>query len=155
MSTHHPLHIIALVGLAGSGKTTAAEYLSRHGYPNVHASHSDAVIEQIQGLEHAGQRTVVLDGIDSWDSYRQLRHAFPGEMTLIALLASRHTRHHRLSLRADEPQTEPLSQERDMLEIETRNLGGVIMMHEYLLHNEGAVEELYESLDEIVESLDR
>jgi dephospho-CoA kinase len=35
MTEHENLKIIALVGLAGSGKSTAVEYFTEKGYPKV------------------------------------------------------------------------------------------------------------------------
>lgn len=189
MSESKPIHIISFVGLAGSGKSSAVEYLTRKNYPKVEFGSvvknavADAglpltpknetmmrsqlrkesgedvdvnhVIEQINGLAQAGQRVIVADGLSSWRSHRILKHAFPGEVTTIALLTSHHVRHHRLANRPERPMTEQEVTDRDIDDIERLNKGGVIAMANYFVTNDGTIDELYDAIDTTVSTITR
>lgn len=153
MSEPHEAHIIAFVGLAGSGKSTAVKYLADQGVPKVTVP-ADAVAEQIigevSGLLGAGQHRIVLDDIASWDMYVQLKHAFPGALTVVSLLAPRKQRHHRLNIQTDQPLPEPEATARDLHELAELNKGGVIAMADDFVTNDGSSEELLVQLDALI-----
>jgi len=46
------------------------------------------VIKQIHELVAGGQHRIVVDGLGSWESYKRIRHEFPGSLTVVALTAS-------------------------------------------------------------------
>ncbi|NCU39201.1 dephospho-CoA kinase [Candidatus Saccharibacteria bacterium] len=106
-----------------------------------------SVIDQIHGLINAGQRVIIADGLGSWTAYRALKHEFPGEVKFIALLTSRHIRHHRLVNRLERPLTEQQTTDRDINEIERLNKGGVIAMADYFITNNSSFDNLYASID--------
>lgn len=182
------LKIIAVVGLTGSGKSTAIKYLTEKGYPKVYfggviysemtkrgieiTPESQAVfrkkireeqgndfvvkriINEIQDLARAGQHRIVADGVYSWTEYKALKHAFPGELTTIAIVSPRHLRHHRLTLRPDRPFTEIEATDRDWDEIENLEKGGPIAMADYTVLNEKEPEDLFQVLDTILEKIE-
>ena len=112
--------IIALVGLAGSGKSSAVEYLTKKGFPKVYfggviyKAMEEAgieptwdnqqkfreeirqregkdfvirrVIKNIRDLINAGQNKIVLDGLYTWSEYKILKHEFPGQVVVIAIV---------------------------------------------------------------------
>lgn len=187
MSNQKPIHIIAFVGLAGSGKTTVIDHLTEKGYPKVYFGSiimdalkaagleptrenqlamraklqndlgeeavTQRVIDQVRHLAEAGQHVIVLDGPGTWGAYRMVKHAFPGELTIVALLTSRHHRHHRLVIRTHDPLTEDESTERDLDEIEVLGKGNVIAMADYFVTNDGTPDELLATVDQLLPTI--
>jgi len=188
MSERRNLKIVALVGLAGSGKSTAVEYFTDRDYPKVyfggivldamreegieHTADNEKrfreelrekhgkdvvvnrIVEQINGLAGAGQRRIIADGLYTWTEYKVLKKAFPGELTLVAIVAPRHTRYHRLSQRPIRPLTSTEAYERDQSEIENLEKGGPIAIADHYIINDGSREDLEKRLEKLVQELD-
>lgn len=113
------------------------------------------IIKQIHDLANAGQHRIIADGLYSWDEYKALKHEFPGEVTVVALITTKHLRYHRLTQRFDDrPQSEAISAERDHNEIETINKGGPIAMADYFVMNNGSEEALEKDLDELASAIE-
>jgi len=108
------------------------------------------IIKQIQDLAAAGQHRIIADGLYTWDEYKALKHAFPGELTVIAITAPKHKRYHWLTSREDRPQTPEISAARDIREIEDLQKGGPIAAADFFVINNGSFEHMYEQLDEVV-----
>lgn len=188
MSERRNLKIVALVGLAGSGKSTAVEYFTNRDYPKVyfggivldamreegieHTADNEKrfreelrekhgkdvvvnrIVEQINGLAGAGQRRIIADGLYTWTEYKVLKKAFPGELTLVAIVAPRHVRYHRLSQRPIRPLTSTEAYERDQSEIENLEKGGPIAIADHYIINDGSREDLEKRLEKLVQELD-
>lgn len=188
MSERRNLKIVALVGLAGSGKSTAVEYFTDRDYPKVyfggivldamreegieHTADNEKrfreelrekhgkdvvvnrIVEQINGLAGAGQRRIIADGLYTWTEYKVLKKAFPGELTLVAIVAPRHVRYHRLSQRPIRPLTSTEAYERDQSEIENLEKGGPIAIADHYIINDGSREDLEKRLEKLVQELD-
>jgi dephospho-CoA kinase len=181
--------IIAFVGLAGSGKSTAVEYLTEKNIPKVYFGGIfyeamkeagltpgdwdventfrkeireregkdfivNRAIKQLQDLAEAGQHRLIADGLYSWTEYRILKRAFPGELTVIAVVAPKKLRHHRLANRPERPMTAQQADERDWAEIENIEKGGPIAIADYFVINDGDLESLHSQLDDILHSID-
>lgn len=108
------------------------------------------IIDEIHHLINAGQRHIVADGLYSWTEYRALLHEFPGELTVVAIVAPKHIRHHRLSKRPIRPLTGEQANERDWAEIEHLEKGGPIAIADYYVHNDGSPEKLHQQVDVIL-----
>lgn len=179
--THTHPKIIAFVGMPGSGKSTAVDYITSKGYPKVYFGGvvlqavkeaglditpqnealireslrekegndfiAQRIIGQIQHLIEAGQHRIIADGLYSWTEFKALKHAFPGELTVIAILAPKHVRHHRLANRPERPLTEVEATERDWREIEHLEKGGPIAMADHFIINEDSVDRLHADID--------
>lgn len=189
MSEHHPdIKIVAFVGLAGSGKTSAVEYLTSKGFPKVYfggilyKAMNDAGIEitwesqqvfreeireregkdfivkravkEIQGLIGAGQHRIVLDGLYTWSEYKILKHEFPGEMTVIAIVTPKHLRKQRLAKRPERPMTSAEVDERDWSEIEDLEKGGPIAIADYYIHNDGDLDYYDKQIDDALSHIE-
>ncbi len=111
-------------------------------------------IDQVTHLVEAGQHRIIIDGIYSWNEYKTLKHAFPGEMTTVAVVAPKHKRYHWLAHREDRPQTEEVSSIRDYNEIENIQKAGPIAAADFFVMNNGSFEHLYEQLDDIAQHLE-
>lgn len=187
MTHHENLKILAFVGLAGSGKSTAVEYFREKGYPRVHFggvilqameeagierspdneqkfrldfrekngqdSIANTIIEQIEHLAGAGQHRIIADGIYTWSEFNAVKKAFPGELVLVAIVAPRHLRYHRLAERTVRPFTATQAHNRDISEIEDLQKGGPIAIADHYVINDGSVEELEKKLAELAKEL--
>lgn len=112
------------------------------------------VISEVQKLIDAGQHRIVVDGLGAWDSYKRLKHEFPGNLIIVAFTAQRHIRLRRLASRSESPMTEQMVNARDYDEIETLNKGGVLAMADYFLFDNGSLEMLHTQIDELLRTLD-
>jgi len=187
MTHHENLKIVAFVGLAGSGKSTAVEYFTEKGYPKVYfggvilqamqdagiertAAHEEKfreeirekegkdfvvnkIIDQIKHLAASGQHRIIADGLYTWTEFLLLKKAFPGELSLVAIVTPRHLRYHRLSERKVRPFTATEAHERDITEIEHLEKGGPIAIADHYVVNDGTVEELDAKLTTLLDSL--
>lgn len=187
MTQRENLQILAFVGLAGAGQSTAVEHFTEKGYPRVYfggviyaamkeagiertadserafreefrATHgkdvvANRIIEQITRLADAGQHRIIADGLYSWSEYKALKHAFPGELVLVAVVAPRQLRYHRLAHRTERPYTETESYERDISQIENLEQGGPIAIADHYLINDGSIESFNSQLDALAREL--
>ena len=175
--------IIALVGLAGSGKSSAVEYLTEKGFPKIYfggviyKAMDEAgiektwdnqqkfreeirrkegkdfvikrVIKNIHDLINAGQNKIVLDGLYTWSEYKFLKHEFPGQVVVIAIVTPKHLRYQRMIKRAERPMQPHEVDQRDWSEIENLEKGGPIAIADYFIINDGSLEQLHQKIDAI------
>ncbi len=188
MAESKNVKLIAFVGLSGTGKSAATEYLGERGIPKVSFGDivmskleesgltpssenekiireklrldpsgdtvANEVVNQINDLITAGQHQIVIDGLGGWESYKRLRHEFPGNLILVALTAQRHIRHRRMSGRPDHPLTEREVDERDYDAIETLGKGGVIAIADHFLVDNGSIEQLHTQIDDLLRDIE-
>ena len=188
MSTNKKVKIVAFVGLAGSGKSSAVEYLTEKHIPKIYfggiiySAMKEAGIEvtwesqqtfreeireregkdfvvkrairEVHNLIEAGQRRIVLDGLYSWSEYRILKHEFPGEMTVIAIVTPKHERKARMAKRPERPMTADEVDQRDWTEIENLEKGGPIAIADYFIHNDRDLDWLHEQMDTVLRHIE-
>jgi dephospho-CoA kinase len=181
MKHHENVKIVAFVGLTGSGKSSAVEYLTEKGYPKVyfggvvldamtkegieHTQENEKpfrealreregkdfvvkrIIGQIHSLIDAGQHRIVADGIYTWTEYKAMKREFPGELTVVAVVAPKHLRHHRLTQRPIRPLSDTEANERDWAEIENLEKGGPIAIADHYIINNGNLDHFHEQID--------
>ncbi len=121
--------IIVFVGLIGSGKTTALTTCAAHQLPSITGVSVTEAIDEISRLVQAGQHVIATDCATTIDELMQLRRAFPGTVTVVAILAARHYRLQRTSLPGDELDAH------DRHAVEQRSLGAVIALADHFLPN--------------------
>ena len=187
MEYNKDIKIVAFVGLAGSGKSVAVDYVTAKGYPKVyfggvvldamteagleHTQENEKpfreelrkregndfvakrIIDQIHNLISAGQHRIVADGLYSWTEYKTLKHEFPGELSVVAIVAPKKLRHHRLLTRPIRPLTQAESDQRDWAEIENIEKGGPIAIADHYVINDGDFERLYKQIDLVLDDI--
>ena len=175
--------IIALVGLAGSGKSSAVEYLTEKGFPKIYfggviyKAMDEAgiektwdnqqqfreeirrregkdfvikrVIKNIHDLINAGQNKIVLDGLYTWSEYKFLKHEFPGQVVVIAIVTPKYLRYQRMAKRIERPMQPHEVDQRDWSEIENLEKGGPIAIADYFIINDGSLEQLRQKIDAV------
>lgn len=180
--------IIAFVGLTGSGKSTAVEYLTEKGFPKVYFGGIvldevkkrgleltqeneqpireelrakegkdfvvKRIVKQIHDLIDAGQHRIVADGLYTWTEYKAMKHEFPGELTVVAVVTPKHLRKNRMANRPIRPLTSDQVDKRDWAEIENIEKGGPIAIADYYVMNDGNLEKLHEQIDNILQTTD-
>lgn len=154
MTYHENLRLLAFVGLRGSGKTTAVEYVASRGVPKIHdVSNTTSLIEQIERLTHAGQHRIVLDAIDSWETYKTLLHEFPAALHIVAVFAPKHARFHREAQHPLYPMNEAQTAQEDWKAIEAYNYGGTIAEAEFVIENNASITAFTQKIDAVLEEL--
>ena len=111
-------------------------------------------VAQAHNLIDAGQHHIVLDGVYTWTEYKVLKHEFPGELTVVAVVAPKKLRHHRLAMRLERPFTYNEADQRDWSEIENLEKGGPIAIADHFIINEGSLDELHQHIQDILEEIE-
>jgi len=185
---HHDTKIVAFVGLAGAGKSSAVDYVAAKGFPKIYfggiiyQAMNEAgieitpesqqkfredirekegkdfvvkrVIKQARDLIESGQKQIIFDGLYTWTEYKILKHEFPGELSVIAIVAPRRLRHRRLAQRPERPFTLKEANERDWSEIENLEKGGPIAIADHYIMNDSDLDKLHAQLDEELRLID-
>lgn len=112
-------------------------------------------IDQIERLVEAGQHNIVIHGLYSWAEYRLLKHTFPGDLTVVAVVAPKLLRKQRMAKRPLRPLTHEQVDQRDWSEIENIGKGGPIAAADYFINNDGSLEQLYKQVDNILDDLQK
>jgi dephospho-CoA kinase len=182
MKHYENVKIVAFVGLAGSGKSSAVEYLTAKGYPKIYfggilykeliaagitpgdwgpeAKFREEIREkegkgfiairaakEARDLINAGQKRIILDGLYTWSEYKILKHEFPGEMTVVAIVTPKHLRKRRMANRPERPMTSEEVDQRDWAEIENLEKGGPIAIADHYIINNGNLDHFHEQID--------
>lgn len=180
--------MIAIVGMAGAGKTEAVRYfvdqkgfskvymgspvldgLKAQGLPwtqehekryreDLRQKHGMAAMaillaSQISALRQQTNK-VLLESLYSWEEYQFLKERFP-ELVLVVLFTRPTFRYQRLEQRKERPLTIQEARQRDIAEIVGTNKGGPIAIADFLIVNEGTIEELYEKLQIVYHEIEQ
>lgn len=114
---------------------------------------ANRIVKQINDLIAAGQHRIIADGLYSWTEYKILKHEFPGELTVVAIVAPKHLRHSRLAKRPVRPLTAEQADQRDWAEIENLEKGGPIAIADHTIINNKDLDDLYRQLDDELEHI--
>lgn len=110
--------------------------------------YSGKVIEKINAMDSS---IVLAESLYGWDEYLHFKEEFGENFYTIAVCASPKVRYERLHNRINERPLEPEeAQKRDYAQIENLKQAGPIAMADYLIINEGNVDELHQKIDEII-----
>lgn len=101
--------------------------------------------------ELAKSDIVLVESMYSWSEYKILKQEFGDDFITVAVFASPQTRFERLTSRAQRPmKTYEEFMIRDYSEIENIEKGGPIARADYLIVNEGHLDEIYKKIDNII-----
>lgn len=109
------------------------------------------IVKEIRDLINAGQHRIVADGLYTWTEYKILKHEFPGELAVTAVVAPKTLRHRRLTNRPIRPLTIEEANSRDWAEIENLEKGGPIAIADHYLTNEGSLDTLHKQVDQLLD----
>lgn len=98
--------------------------------------------------------SVVIDGLYSWEEYKSLKDYYGDKFSIVAVLASPATRHHRLSTRKIRPLNSREAMSRDSSEIENLNKGGPIAMADFNIINEDSLVDLSRQVKTAIRKLE-
>jgi len=90
------------------------------------------VIKNIHDLINAGQNKIVLDGLYTWSEYKFLKHEFPGQVVVIAIVTPKYLRYQRMAKRIERPMQ---PHEVDLA------------IADYFIINDGSLEQLHQKID--------
>ena len=107
------------------------------------------VIKNIHDLINAGQNKIVLDGLYTWSEYKFLKHEFPGQVVVIAIVTPKHLRYQRMVKRPERPMQPHEVDQRDWSEIENLEKGGPIAIADYFVINDGNLDQLHQKIDAV------
>lgn len=139
------------------------EYIDKHGLTHTEENHKK-IREEIRkkhGKEAMAKLNeekikkalekeivVVIDGMRSWEEYLYLRKKFSkAEIVILCLYADKELRDKRLSLRKYRGTLK--GRERDINELIGTNMGPTIAMADYLVDNNGTIEDLKDKLEKV------
>ncbi|MBN8584464.1 MAG: AAA family ATPase [Ignavibacteria bacterium] len=103
------------------------------------------VIEEF--MKHSN---VVIESLYSWEEFKILKDKFGEAFKLITIYTTKDLRYERLLKRPFRPLTYEESKSRDISEIEKLDKGGPIAYTDYLIINDGSLEEMNEELKKYV-----
>ena len=96
---------------------------------------------------------VVLDGMRSYAEYAYLKERLGDDMVVCFTFASPATRYSRLAKRKIRPLTKEECQSRDRSEIKDLDCGGPIAMADFVISNEGSMEDMEKSVKWLLEKV--
>lgn len=105
-------------------------------------------------IEENEDKYIVLDGLYSWYEYKYLKNKLKDNLVVMAIVCDKELRYERISKRKDRPFTKKEAKERDISEIENIYKGGPIAYADYYILNNSTFENVYESIDRILEDID-
>jgi len=180
------LRLVAIVGMAGAGKSEAARIFEDSGYKRIrfgditdnevkkrglalneenerltrealrqeHGMAAYAILNRPRIDEALSGACVVIDGLYSWEEYKNLKGYYGEKLSIVAVLASPETRYYRLGKRIVRPLTGPEAMSRDSAEIEHLNKGGPIAMADFNVINEGSLADLHMQVTRAIQKLE-
>ena len=96
--------------------------------------------------EFINENNVVIESLYSWQEFKIIKEKFGDSFRLLTIYTTKKLRYERLGKRAIRPLTPIECVSRDTSEIENLDKGGPIAFTDYLVVNDGTIEELYKKL---------
>lgn len=98
--------------------------------------------------EFIKHNNVVVESLYSWEEFKILKDKFGDAFKLITIYTTKQLRYERLLKRPFRPLTEAESMSRDLSEIEKLDKGGPIAYTDYLIMNDGTLDEMNKKLEQ-------
>jgi dephospho-CoA kinase len=96
--------------------------------------------------EFTKHHNVVVESLYSWEEFKILKDKFGDAFKLLTIYTTKQLRYERLLKREFRPLTEKESMSRDISEIEKLDKGGPIAYTDYLILNDGSLDEMNNQL---------
>jgi len=178
--------VLAVVGMPGSGKTVACDYLAKKGHPRIYFGQVtfDEMKKQDLEINEANEKKVreelrrkhgmgtyailnlpkiykaletkdliVLESLYSWEEYQIVKKDFGDNFKVLLIHSSPTSRHARLEKRPERPLTKEEALSRDEAQIVNSHIAGPIAVADFVVVNEGTVEEMFGEVDKVIEKL--
>lgn len=100
--------------------------------------------------EFMKQNNVVIESLYSWEEFKILKDKFGDAFKLLTIYTTKALRYERLLKRPFRPLTNDESKSRDISEIEKLDKGGPIAYTDYLIMNDGSLDEMNVELKKYV-----
>ncbi len=100
--------------------------------------------------EFMKQSNVVIESLYSWEEFKILKDKFGDAFKLITIYTTKELRYERLLKRPFRPLTNEESKSRDISEIEKLDKGGPIAYTDYLIMNDGTLDEMNAELKKYI-----
>ncbi|MEO8511918.1 MAG: AAA family ATPase [Ignavibacteria bacterium] len=100
--------------------------------------------------EFMNHSNVVIESLYSWEEFKILKKEFGEAFKLLNIYTTKALRYERLAKRPFRPLTNEESMSRDLSEIEKLDKGGPIAYADYMIMNDGSLEEMNEELKKYV-----
>jgi len=98
--------------------------------------------------EYYEKGNVVIESLYSWEEYKIIKKEYPASFKLLTIYTTKNIRYARLISRPVRPLSEAEASSRDISEIEKLDKGGPIAFTDYLIVNDGTLDELEKKLSE-------
>lgn len=95
---------------------------------------------------------VVVESLYSWEEFKILKSEFDGRFKLLTIFATKELRYSRLAKRNFRQLAPAESESRDISEIENLDKAGPIAFTDYLITNDGSIEELIQKVNQFIET---
>ena len=104
-------------------------------------------VKSIQIIEEFYKSSnVVIESLYSWEEFKIIKDKFGDAFKLLTIYTTKELRYERLSKRPFRPLTNEESMSRDISEIEKLDKGGPIAYTDYLIMNDGSLNEMNQQL---------
>lgn len=129
------------------------EQFVREDLRNVHGEdyHAKRIVEKIEAMPD--EPVVLIESLYSWVEYQILHQRFSDRFKTITVHAAPSVRYDRLSVRKERPLTREEAEQRDIAQLKRFDQGMPIALSDFVLINEGSVEELHGHIEEILQRL--
>jgi dephospho-CoA kinase len=117
---------------------------------DIYAKRSVSKIEE--GLKKNGK--VVIESMYSFEEYKFLKSKFRSNFNVLAVMASPNVRYARLEKRPFRPLSRKECEDRDFAQIENLHQGGPIAMADFVVINEGTLDELRDNVEKIITDIE-
>jgi len=97
--------------------------------------------------------SVVVESLYSWEEYLEMKKEFGDVFKVLAVFASPDIRAERMANRSYRPLTKEEFFSRDYAQIENSHQAGPVARADFMVLNEGTLEELHKQIDEIISKL--
>lgn len=129
------------------------EKIIREKIREIHGKEAYAKLSTSRINQSIKEKNTVIDGLYSWSEYKFLKKELDRDFRTILIFTNKSLRYLRLIKRKDRSLSVNEAVSRDMSEIENSEKGGPIAFADYVLVNNGTLDELKQNLEKILNKI--